>query len=49
MAFERLHTVSEGRLGLPEDVARTVAFLASDESEYLTGQAINISGGPWFD
>lgn len=49
MALERLHTVPLGRLGLPEDVARTVAFLASDESEYMTGQAINITGGLWFD
>lgn len=49
MALERLHTVPVGRLGLPEDVARTVAFLASDESEYMTGQAINITGGLWFD
>jgi NAD(P)-dependent dehydrogenase (short-subunit alcohol dehydrogenase family) len=49
MALERLHTVPVGRLGQPEDVARTVAFLASDESEYMTGQAINITGGLWFD
>lgn len=49
MALERLHTVPVGRLGVPEDVARTVAFLASDESGYMTGQAINITGGLWFD
>lgn len=49
MALDRLHTVPLGRLGLPEDVARTVAFLASDESDYMTGQAINITGGLWFD
>jgi sorbitol-6-phosphate 2-dehydrogenase len=34
-----------GRLCTPEDVARTAVFLASDESGYLTGQAINVSGG----
>jgi NAD(P)-dependent dehydrogenase (short-subunit alcohol dehydrogenase family) len=34
-----------GRLGTPEDVANVVAFLASSESDYLTGQAINVSGG----
>jgi sorbitol-6-phosphate 2-dehydrogenase len=34
-----------GRLCTPEDVARTAVFLASDESDYLTGQAINVSGG----
>jgi len=34
-----------GRLCTPEDVARTAVFLASDDSAYLTGQAINVSGG----
>jgi meso-butanediol dehydrogenase/(S,S)-butanediol dehydrogenase/diacetyl reductase len=34
-----------GRIEQPEDVARLVAFLASGESDYMTGQAINITGG----
>ncbi|MDP6115031.1 MAG: 3-oxoacyl-ACP reductase family protein [Planctomycetota bacterium] len=34
-----------GRPGEPTDVAKTVAWLASDESDYLTGQAIIVSGG----
>ena len=34
-----------GRLQTPEDVARVVAYLASDESEFLTGAAIDITGG----
>ena len=34
-----------GRLCEPEDVARAAVFLASDEASYITGQAINISGG----
>ena len=34
-----------GRLCTPEDVARTAVFLASDDAAYLTGQAINVSGG----
>lgn len=34
-----------GRLGVPEDVARAAVFLASEDSAYLTGQAINVSGG----
>ena len=34
-----------GRIEQPEDVARLVAFLASSESDYMTGQAINITGG----
>ena len=29
------------------DIARTVAFLASDQSDYMTGQAINVTGGVW--
>ncbi len=34
-----------GRVGTPEDVAKVVAFLASDESEWLTGEVILASGG----
>jgi len=33
------------RMGQPEDVAQMVVFLASDESNYTTGQAINVDGG----
>ena len=33
------------RAGKPSDVAGLVAFLASDDAAYLTGQAINIDGG----
>jgi NAD(P)-dependent dehydrogenase (short-subunit alcohol dehydrogenase family) len=34
-----------GRLCTPEDVARTTVFLASDDASYITGQAVNLSGG----
>ncbi len=34
-----------GRLGKVEEVANLVAFLASEESSYMTGQALNITGG----
>jgi NAD(P)-dependent dehydrogenase (short-subunit alcohol dehydrogenase family) len=40
-----LPTIPLGRIGYPEDVAKIVTFLASDEADYMTGQAINISGG----
>jgi len=34
-----------GRLGTPEDVAKVVAFLCSDDAEYITGQVITVDGG----
>ena len=34
-----------GRLGQPQDVARAALFLASSDSDYLTGEALNVSGG----
>jgi glucose 1-dehydrogenase/3-oxoacyl-[acyl-carrier protein] reductase len=37
--------ISVGRAGEPRDVARVVAFFASDEAAYLTGQAIIVDGG----
>lgn len=42
---EMLKTIPMGRLGIPGEVADLVAFLASDQSAYITGQAINITGG----
>lgn len=46
-AAERVANIPLGRLGLPDDVARVTAFLASDQSDYMTGQAINVTGGLW--
>jgi 3-oxoacyl-[acyl-carrier protein] reductase len=33
------------RLGTPEDVARAAAFLASEESAWITGAVIDVAGG----
>lgn len=34
-----------GRLGVPNDIAPTISFLCSDQTSWLTGQAISVSGG----
>src|SRR5437764_734928 len=34
-----------GRIGMPEDVADAVVFLASDASRFITGQTIGVDGG----
>lgn len=34
-----------GRIGKPEDIANTIAFLASDEASFITGQVISPNGG----
>ena len=34
-----------GRLGVPEDIAPAVVFLASDEAGFITGQTLSVSGG----
>ena len=40
-----LRSIPLGRLGAPEDVARAVAFLASDDAAYITGQVLAVDGG----
>ena len=37
--------IPAGRLGLPEEIGKTVAFLASDGADYITGQTIHVNGG----
>jgi 3-oxoacyl-[acyl-carrier protein] reductase len=37
--------IPAGRFGLPEDVAGSVLFLASDAASYITGQTIHVNGG----
>ena len=44
--MERLRAqIPVGRLGRPEEIARTVGFLACDESAYITGQVWAVNGG----
>lgn len=38
-------TIPGGRFGTPDEVARVVVFLLSDESKYITGEVIQIDGG----
>ena len=40
-----LSVIPLGRVGKPEDVARVVLFLCSEDADYMTGQAINVTGG----
>lgn len=45
-AMQKLLTlIPYQRIGMPEDIARLVLFLASDASDYITGQSIFIDGG----
>ena len=41
-------SVPLGRIAEPEDVAKLVAFLASDDAAFITGQAYNVNGGTLF-
>ncbi len=40
-----LKMIPLGKIGVPEDVANAVAFLASEEASYITGHVLNVNGG----
>ena len=40
-----LERIPMGRMGTPEEIARGILFLASDESSYITGSELVIDGG----
>ncbi len=42
---ELLKSIPLAKLGQPEDVAKIVSFLVSDDAAYITGQVINVDGG----
>ncbi|MGI6380373.1 MAG: 3-oxoacyl-[acyl-carrier-protein] reductase [Anaerolineae bacterium] len=45
LVSEALANIPVGRLGQPDDVAAAVAFLASEEAAYITGQVLCVDGG----
>lgn len=44
-----LAQVPAGRLGEPKDIAKTVAFLASDDAAYITGETLHVNGGMYMN
>jgi len=42
---QRLKSIPLGRWQTPEDVAKVIGYLASERSGYITGEAVNVSGG----
>jgi meso-butanediol dehydrogenase/(S,S)-butanediol dehydrogenase/diacetyl reductase len=42
---EVVRQIPVGRLGTPEDIGKAVAFLASDDADYVNGQSIGVCGG----
>lgn len=49
LAADRVKTIPARRAGTPTDIAKTVAFLASNEASYITGETISVTGGSWND
>ena len=45
---EKVRNIPVGRIATVDEIARVVAFLASDDAGYITGQTINVNGGMYF-
>jgi acetoacetyl-CoA reductase/3-oxoacyl-[acyl-carrier protein] reductase len=45
---DKVRHIPMGRIATPEEIAAIVAFLASDDAGYITGQTINANGGMYF-
>ena len=37
--------IPQGRLGRPQEIAATVAFVASDEASFMVGETVSVNGG----
>ncbi len=48
-AQDRAKAIPLRRAGLPSDIAKAVAFLASDQADYITGETLSVTGGIWND
>jgi 3-oxoacyl-[acyl-carrier protein] reductase len=40
-----LNAIPQGAIGVPQDIAASVVYLASDEAKYVTGQTLHVNGG----
>ena len=43
---ERVKAIPVGRVGVPRNVANVIAFLASEDAAFVSGQVIYVAGGP---
>lgn len=46
---ENIRAIPVGRLGTVQDIAFTIAFLASEEASYITGEEVDVNGGSHID